>query len=159
MKKSTLTRMLVIAATALVLGAVDWSIVAKERIKRNGEVVLLALAPVDPRSLMQGDYLALRFAIADQISTEQGGSAALNVDERRVATLDATNRPGALRIRYRVRGERVWLGTNAYFFEESHAADFSGARYGEFRVDRDSGEAVLTGLRDEALRPLGVARH
>jgi uncharacterized membrane-anchored protein len=158
-KKSAVTRALVIAATLLVLGAVDGSIVAKERIKRNGEVVLLALAPVDPRSLMQGDYLALRFAIADEIPAEQSGAAALLVDERRIATLDPAKRPGALRIRYRVRGGRVWLGTNAYFFEENHAADFARARYGEFRVDRESGEAVLTGLRDAELRPLGAAPH
>src|SRR5690606_6091689 len=29
-----------------------------------GQVVVLSLAPVDPRSLMQGDYMALRFAVA-----------------------------------------------------------------------------------------------
>ena len=31
---------------------------------------------------------------------------------------------------------------------------FEGARYGEFRVDRDTGEAVLTGLRDENFQAL-----
>ena len=47
------------------------SIVAKERIKTNGERIFLALAPVDPRSLMQGDYMALRFEIATHISTRR----------------------------------------------------------------------------------------
>jgi hypothetical protein len=31
---------------------------------------------------------------------------------------------------------------------------YEGARYGEFRVDPSSGEAVLVGLRDAELNPL-----
>ena len=158
MKRSTLTRGLIVAATLLVLGAVNLGIAAKERIKRSGEVVLLALAPVDPRSLMQGDYMALRFALADQITADESGFAPLTVDEHGVATLDTANNPGALRIRYRIRANRVWLGTNAYFFEENRAGNFALARFGEFHVDRSSGEAVLTGLRDAQFRPLGAAR-
>ena len=57
-------------------------------------------------------------------------------------------------LRYRLRGNQVWLGTNAYFFEEGSARHYERARFGEFRVDRDTGEAVLVGLRDAALAPL-----
>jgi uncharacterized membrane-anchored protein len=46
------------------------------------------------------------------------------------------------------------LGTNAYFFEEGTARRFVAARYGEFRLDLRSGEAVLVGMRDENLRRL-----
>jgi uncharacterized membrane-anchored protein len=49
----------------------------------------------------------------------------------------------------------VWLGTNAYFFEEGTAQRFERARFGEFRIDRESGEAVLVGLRDEQLQEMG----
>ncbi len=144
----------IVAAVALVLIAVNLSIVAKERIRTGGEPIYLELAPVDPRSLMQGDYMALRFAIAQEISTEQSGSAALLVDERRIAKLNPDQNAPGLRIRYRIRNGQVWLGTNAYFFEEGTARRFEGARYGAFRVDRDSGEAVLVGLADEDLAPL-----
>lgn len=34
----------------------------------TGDTVLLELAPVDPRGLMQGDYMALHFALADDIT-------------------------------------------------------------------------------------------
>jgi uncharacterized membrane-anchored protein len=61
---------------------------------------------------------------------------------------------GTLRMRYRVRDGRVWLGTNAFFFEEGSAARFAPARYGEFRINPDSGEAVLVGLRDGSFRKL-----
>jgi uncharacterized membrane-anchored protein len=147
-------RIAIVAAVALVLIAVNLSIVAKERIKTAGEPIYLELAPVDPRSLMQGDYMALRFAIAQNISTEESGSAALLIDERRVARLNPDKEAQGLRIRYRIRNGQVWLGTNAYFFEEGTAGRYEGAVYGAFRVDRDSGEAVLVGLADEDLNPL-----
>jgi uncharacterized membrane-anchored protein len=152
----TLVRRLLIVAAVLVLGAVNWSILAKERIKTNGERIFLALAPVDPRSLMQGDYMALRFEIANGIPTVASGSVALRVDSNGVATLDPDAGAQGLRMRYRIRNGQVWLGTNAYFFEEGTARQYEGARYGEFRVDRDSGEAVLVGLADEHLEKLGT---
>ncbi len=147
-------RIALVAAIALVLIAVNLSIVAKERIKTGGELVYLELAPVDPRSLMQGDYMALRFAIAQEISTEESGSAALLIDERRIARLNPDKNAPGLRIRYRIRNGQVWLGTNAYFFEVGTAGHFEAARYGAFHVDRDSGEAVLVGLADKDLGPL-----
>ena len=60
----------------------------------------------------------------------------------------------AFNIRYRLRNGRVWLGTNAFFFEEGKAAQYERARYGEFRLDRDSGEAVLVGLRGDKFEAL-----
>jgi uncharacterized membrane-anchored protein len=152
--KPALSRALAAGAVLLVLVAVNWNIVAKERIKTHGERILLELAPVDPRSLMQGDYMALRFALVRDISSEVSGSVPLTVDANGVATLGSEADPGALRIRYRIRNRDVWLGTNAYFFEEGTARRYEAARYGEFRVDRDTGEAVLTGLRDEKFQAL-----
>lgn len=159
-----LTRGLIAAGALLVLGGINYSIYAKERIKRDGEIVYLELAPVDPRSLMQGDYMALRFVVANSIRTrrataekEQFSSnrtVAMHVDGRRIATLGENGADGSLQLRYRVRNGEIWLGTNAYFFEEGTASRFVGARYGEFRVDRDSGEAILVGLRGADLEPL-----
>ena len=148
---SSQTRAILIAGTVLVLGAVNWSIFAKERIKAQGERVYLELAPVDPRSLMQGDYMALRFVLAREISATESGTAPLSVDSRGIATLSHSPKPGDLRIRYRLRNGEIWLGTNAYFFEEGKAGRYQRARYGEFRIDRDSGEAVLVALADENL--------
>ena len=144
-------RVLLAVAVMLVLGAVNGSILVKERIKTQGERIFLALAPVDPRSLMQGDYMALRFEITNNISAAEPGRAPLFVDERGIATLNASPATARLHIRYRVRNGQVWLGTNAYFFEEGTAGRYQGARYGEFRVDRDTGEAILVGLADENL--------
>jgi uncharacterized membrane-anchored protein len=162
-------RWLIVAGALLVLGALNHAIVAKEHIKRGGDTVYLALAPVDPRSLMQGDYMTLRFELADALERRRHVStmgtrptaregeirlASVALDSRRVAQLAEGDAVSALKLRYRIRNGRVWLGTNAFFFEEGDAQRFSGARFGEFRVDRASGEAVLVGLRDGALKAL-----
>jgi uncharacterized membrane-anchored protein len=51
----------------LALLVVNHGIVQRERILSDGRIVLLELTPVDPRSIMQGDFMALRFAIAEDI--------------------------------------------------------------------------------------------
>lgn len=142
-----IARVVAILAALVVLGGVNYSIAAKERIKTHGERIFLELAPLDPRSLMQGDYMALRFSLANSINSGASGSAPLIVDARGVATMNPDASAVGLRIRYRVRNGLVWLGTNAYFFEEGSADRYAGAKFGEFRIDRDSGEAVLVGLR------------
>lgn len=157
--KSALTRTLVLVALLVVLVAINSSIVAKERIRREGQRIYLKLAPVDPRSLMQGDYMALRFVIAEQIEPDASRSVAVMIDEKGVATLDHAPTKQSPRLRYRLRQGGVWLGTNAYFFEEGTSQAYANARYGEFRLDRASGEAVLVGLRDENLQPLGVSEQ
>ena len=162
-------RWLTLLGALLVLGALNFSIVGKERIKTEGEIVYLQLAPLDPRALMQGDYMALRFALVQQVDKTLGRDAAGGVSAARegevrfagvvlapdrIAALADASTPAMLKLRYRIRNGQVWLGTNAFFFQEGDAQRFSNARYGEFRVDRDSGEAVLVGLRDAALKPL-----
>jgi uncharacterized membrane-anchored protein len=154
-------RAILLLGAALVLGAVNYAIVGKERVIRTGDPIYLELAPVDPRSLMQGDYMALRFKLADEIENlraaqtldERGRRAALAIDSRGVATLDGSGQ-SPRHIDFRLRSGRVWLGTNAYFFAEGTGERYARARYGEFRLDRDSGDAVLVGLRDENLAEL-----
>jgi uncharacterized membrane-anchored protein len=143
------TRTVILLGALLVLVAVNYSIYGKEQIIRTGEPIYLELAPVDPRSLMQGDYMALRFQLADAIesslsSVPSGASqrAPIVLDDRGVAKLAPIGAESDLLIRYRIRNGRVWLGTNAYFFEEGAASRFSGTRYGEFRLDRASGGEV-----------------
>jgi uncharacterized membrane-anchored protein len=156
------TRILILVGALLVLGAVNFSIVGKERVKRDGAVVFLDLAPVDPRSIMQGDYMTLRFRLAQDIRSTvsplpaEGGTALapVTIGKDRIGNLVRGGQPGDVRIRYRIRKGEVWLGTNAFFFEEGKDARYAPARYGEFRVDPTSGEAVLVGLRDAALKPL-----
>ncbi|MGE8522156.1 MAG: GDYXXLXY domain-containing protein [Alcaligenes faecalis] len=63
----------VLLGTVLVLGVANVAIVQKERILSDGQTVLLELAPVDPRSLMQGDYMSLNFALSQNLSALSWG--------------------------------------------------------------------------------------
>jgi uncharacterized membrane-anchored protein len=157
---------IVAIATAALLVAVNLGIASRERLVEHGRTVLLELAPIDPRSFMQGDYMALRFAAADGALT--GGAAQRAPDGRLVLAIDArgvatfrridTGAPLAgdeVLVRYRIRNGQPWIATNAYFFEERRAGDYAKARYGEFRVAAD-GDAILTGLRDAQLARLGT---
>lgn len=151
------TRALTLLGVALVLAGVNTSIYQKEQVIRTGDTIYLALAPVDPRSLMQGDYMALRFRLAESIESWREGDpearrAPLSVDDRGVASLAPDG--GELEIAFKMRNGQVWLGTNAYFFEEGTAGRYTDAAFGEFRIDPVSGGAVLVGLRDGDLNPL-----
>jgi len=158
---------ILIAAGVLLLAAANWTIYSREQLLADGRVVLLELAPVDPRSLMQGDYMALRFKVANdafgRAPTKEAadGRIVVAVDERNVGTfarLDDGTRlaEGEARVRYRIRNGQPKLATNAYFFPEGRGSDYAKARYGEFRIAPD-GEAILTRLRDPALVALGSA--
>jgi uncharacterized membrane-anchored protein len=159
--------LIALVACVASLGLVNYSIFAKERLLATGAVVLLELAPVDPRSLMQGDYMALRFRMANDARSEargsppresSGGRLVATLDERGVASYRRLHdgKPVAsneVLLRYRVRNGEIKFATNAFFFQEGTAERYQGARYGEFRVAPD-GELLLTGLRDKDLKPL-----
>ncbi|HEU4643974.1 MAG TPA: GDYXXLXY domain-containing protein [Burkholderiales bacterium] len=156
---------LAVLAGVAVLAAANWTIYARERQLAEGALVLLELAPVDPRSLMQGDYMALRFKVEnDALGRDRGrapedGRIVVRVDGRGVAAFvrrDGGEPLGAgeARLRYRVRDGRVKFATNAYFFQEGTAKIYERARYGEFRAS-PAGELLLMYLRDEKLERLG----
>lgn len=62
-----MNKIIALVALIAVLGIVNASIIDKEKHLAEGQVVYLELAPVDPRSLMQGDYMALNFRVAQQV--------------------------------------------------------------------------------------------
>lgn len=154
-----------------VLAFVNFGIYGREQLLTHGEIVLLKLRPVDPRSLMQGDYMRLGFEIADQAFPISATGREPLADGQVVVALDA-NRvghfrrlanaappgPGEIALRYRIRNGEPQFATNAFFFEEGQAEAYAPAVYGEFRVGAD-GDMILTGLRDARLRPLQGARQ
>jgi uncharacterized membrane-anchored protein len=156
--------------TVIAIGAVLVLLVANVGIYRHeqtlaaGRIVLLELAPVDPRSLMQGDYMALRFRVADEafvVHTDAAhdGRLVLAVDGAGIGTFRRFDDGTPLSsdevvLRYRVRDHQPKLATNAFFFQEGDAIYYETARYGEFRV-ASNGDALLVALRGPGLEPLG----
>lgn len=161
-------RILVLAGFLLVTAVVVLTVEGHEQTLAEGRIVLAELAPVDPRSLMQGDYMALRFAIDDQLrgsdapveTPARPRFAVLQLDGDQRATLvglsDQLPEPGTGRVAMRLRrtGGAPGIGPNAFFFQEGTAERFEAAKWGEFRVAAD-GKALLTHLRDERLERIG----
>ena len=153
-----------------ILVAVNYAIWQKEQLLIHGKTVILALAPVDPRSLMQGDYMRLRFQAEQDMqrflpnkkeNSVADGYVIVSLNEQHIGEVQgvASELPVTLAVnqwplRYRIRAGELRFATNAFFFQEGHADDYAQARYGEFKVSND-GEMLLANLRAQHLEVLG----
>ncbi len=145
-----------------VLAVANAGIWQKERLIATGRPVFVELAPVDPRSMMQGDYMQLNFRLPDtdrlEVLTSRRPQVVARLDANGVATPLRLHDGGALapdelRIDLTPKNGRWVLVSDAWFFSEGEAERWARARYGEFRVDA-SGGALLVGLRGPKLEAL-----
>lgn len=141
----------------------NYSVVKKEELLKEGQLVLLELAPLDPRSLMQGDYMELRYKIAEDINYDtmpKRGYCIVVLDDQNRATkvrfqadltpLDKNEYP----IKYTYSD--IWninIGAESFFFQEGHAEKYEKAKYGALKINKE-GNSLLFGLYDEALRKI-----
>lgn len=148
---------LILVNLILVLALFNWSVVQKEKILHQGQFMLLKLAPVDPRSLMQGDYMALNYEIADHLKPleiPRKGYCLLQLDTAHVAHFSGIYdghsplKSNEVLIQYTYNGRIFSLGAESYFFEEGQASHFEKAQYGGLKVDQ-KGNSILIGLYDE----------
>ncbi len=140
----------------IILFLINSSIVKKEKLLIEGKTILLELAPVDPRSLMQGDYMQLRYAISSNIkyyeTIPKRGFCVVKLDSNNVAhqvrfqsdLLKKNN--DEIFIEY-TKGEfyRINIGAESYFFQEGEADKYEKAVYGALRID-EKGNSILIGL-------------
>lgn len=161
---------ILLAWSALVLAVLNYGIYAKEQIKARGETLLLELAPVDPRSLMQGDYMRLAYQIARNAPAERlaagqkRGYLVLRADQHKVARFVRFHsgealRPGEKLLRFHVLSPEIpekrvlRIVPDSFLFQEGHAAYYQNARYGVFKF-AGANEYLLTGLAAEDRRPI-----
>lgn len=163
---------LLIIGGVLALGAANWDVMGNERVIAQGEKIYVALAPRDPRSIMQGDYMALNFGFPRQIeqALEERGQTlnqrvlvVAELDEKgiaqvkRIATSDTMLASRERLLPLLLKGGNWTLVTDAFYFPEGQGTPFQAARFGEFRVLPD-GRALLVGLVDEQLRAIKPSR-
>jgi len=166
---------LFVLVLAVFLSAFGGSVLQKERQLHSGTVMILALRPADPRSLMQGDYMVLRFAMEREIDAalsaqmEQGGENAPKQTGQRpssprkaIVRLDSSGaavfvaldsgRPLAegerLLAFHRRSDENIRIGAGTFLFQEGHGEAYGRAKYAEMRVD-SRGDSLITHLLDE----------
>jgi uncharacterized membrane-anchored protein len=159
---------LFLISTLLILGVLNFLIVQKENLLANGQTVYLRLTPVDPLSLMQGNYMSLRYS-DDTFPPEEAfqnqksdGRIMMKLDENRVATfttfVDSIGpKPDEIILRYRKR-DSIRIIQDSFFIQEGTDYLYSRARYAQIKVDKN-GESLLVGLCDEKFARLGPARR
>lgn len=157
-----------LSAAALILAILNIQIWQKERILKDGTTMLLQLAPRDPRSFLQGDYMALRYTMANKVARaaeangRTDGAVVVRLDANQVAVFKSlysgeTLKADEFLLQFRKRGDTVRLASDAFFFEEGEDETFAVARFGEISVDK-AGSAVLVGMRDKNHQPIYVTR-
>lgn len=152
---------LMLAFGAIILGVFNVGIQARERILREGETVLLELAPRDPRSIMQGDYMRLNYRIGnDARETAKNlpdnirrGDLVIRVDENNIGRFERIDdgtelHPSEKRVRFHRSGSWVRVMPDSFMFQEGHREYYDEAKYGMFRFD-GADSYLLTGLADE----------
>ena len=166
LQKPAVAIVIALLGLALVLVVMTMNIAKYENHLATGDTVLLALAPVDPRGFMQGDYMTLSYALERDVfaalnrdpgsyPTNEEGYVIVALDKHNVGQfvrLAADNQPenlatNEMAIHYRIRNGSMQLATNAFFFQEGHGEAFETAQYGLFRVN-DKGEPLLTEMVD-----------
>ena len=163
---SKLKLFIISANMVLVLLFFGFNIVKNEKVLSEGETVLLELRPVDPRSLMQGDYMTLRFEVCNHIyglEAESNKFCVVRLDDDRVAhfvslTNDAAValREDELLLRYSLEknswgGKFYTIGSDSYFFQEGTANKYATTKYGMLKVVTKGemiGTCSLVGLCD-----------
>lgn len=159
----------IFAAWALVVAVALVAVRGHEQTLAEGELALLQLAPVDPRSLMQGDYMALRFAADEELGLLSEAEAKdvetmpsfahFTLDEQRRADFAGVgDTPARGRDTISMRIRRIdggySIGPNAFFFQEGTGEQFEAAQWGGFKV-ADDGTALLVSLHDAELQMIG----
>ncbi|CAA6822811.1 MAG: Unknown protein [uncultured Aureispira sp.] len=137
----------------------NWMIAEKESTIKNGTLVLLDLYPLDPRSLMQGDYMRLEYEMTRDWNRGEGfvsrGYCIVKKGANDIASYERlqTSNTGLaedeVAIKYYGSSGLVKIGAESFLFEEGQANTYERAKYGGLRVETN-GSAVLVGLYDAA---------
>ncbi|AEA44766.1 GDYXXLXY domain-containing protein [Fluviicola taffensis] len=168
-------RNLIIANMMLVFGVFGWMVFQKEELIKNGEILVLKLQPVDPRSFMMGDYMTLNYAINNDISTNSFDFENINIMgsrpydgplRRKVVVKMQDSLAVFVRIKNKkplAKGEfelpckntyfNYEIQPNEYLFQEGRSKHFDQAEYAQFRVNK-SGDVVIECLLDKNWKQL-----
>ncbi len=155
--------LIIVLNLVLLLVYFNYSIIEKEELLKGGQLVLLELAPVDPRSLMQGDYMALRYKISENMdynTIPKRGYCVVRIDALGIAEKARFQKDitplngGELLIKYNLSDRwNINIGAESFFFQEGHAKKYEQAKYGGIKTDKN-GNSLLIGLYDEQRRKI-----
>ncbi|MBA2942090.1 GDYXXLXY domain-containing protein [Paenibacillus sp. CGMCC 1.16610] len=156
-------RLLIAVLVLLQIAAMSIQIGKSEWLLSHGQLIKLQLEPLDPRSLIQGDYVRLRYTISEppisdmknddvtskkKISVVLAPNTATDVYEfKRVYTKGEELAPGEVRMNGTRRGyEGIDYGIENYFIPEGTGRTYEqNAKFAEVKVSA-GGDAILERL-------------
>ncbi len=150
----------------VILGAFNFLVYQKEAILESGSPILLKLAPADPRSLMQGDYMRFRYDIVAQMRNIDKNQlkdhhfAVIRPDANNVAQFVKlyTGEPLAsneklIKYHYREQYARIEIKPDTFMFQEGLQSVYQKAAYAIFHY-QGSQDYLLTGVANADRQPL-----
>ncbi len=109
---------------------------------RKGDYFYLKLAPVDPRSLIQGDYMILNYEIVDELwarlnntrNNMKVGYIVAKIDENKVAHfIDVVDKPfndkNLIFIKFKSNSYNIKINADSFLFQEGEAKTYENAKY------------------------------
>ena len=148
---------------------------------KNSQSIYVRLQPVDPRSLIQGDYMVLDYQLylapestaenqSDQIYSGHSHDQYIHnkssvpvyveLNAERIVIHTYFDRPKATSVSKLIlknpnnRADLLYPASKSFLFSEGLAECYQQAQYAEFKVD-SQGNAILASLRGGGLRDLG----
>ncbi len=155
-------KIIMVVLLVLILGFLNYSIYEKEQVIQSGEDIFLELAPVDPRSIMQGDYMRLSYALDGRVSSAgledsmenaKNGYMVVVADSNNVAQYVRLHQGEELSdneklLYFNKYRNSVSVVPDSFLFQEGHAKYYEEAKYGIFKFDK-AGKYLLVGLADK----------
>jgi len=148
----------------IVLGVLNYGIYEKQKILSEGDVFFVELAPVDPRSLLQGDFMRLRYQlerdapVKDLADHEKRGYIVVRPDDQNVAQFVRFHKSDALEqgeklLRFHKKWRQIRVVPDSFLFQEGHGPLYENAKYGMFKAHSPD-KYLLVGLADENRRQI-----
>ena len=132
--------------------------VIKEEKNLKKATFYIKTVPVDPRSLIQGDYMVLNYDIAESARMEIGnirkGYIRIKINDLKIAEfirIDEEYLPPSnneISIQFQKNGSNIDIGVNSYLFQEGTGNKFQKAQYAEV-IELKNGRLRLKNLLDK----------
>lgn len=150
-------KILVVLNLLLLMLAFGYSVIKEEK-NLNKKTFYIKTVPIDPRSLIQGDYMILNYDITESARAEarnlRKGYIRVRINDLKVAEFIGVDREylpssdNELSIQFHQNDSTIDIGVNSYLFQEGTGDKFQKAKYAEV-IELKNGKLRLKHLLDE----------
>lgn len=150
-------KILVVLNLLLLMIAFGYSVVKEERNLKQ-KTFYIKTAPIDPRSLIQGDYMILNYDITESARGEarnlRKGYIRVRLNNLKVAEFMKVSKEylpssdNELSIQFYQNDSTIDIGVNSYLFQEGAGNRFQRAQYAEV-IELKNGKLRLKHLLDK----------